>query len=141
MRLPFPFLLTVFLLLSICVQAQTDAQTTYEKESIGFYGNKYIRDGKVISFKQLGTYLNSYPEPANEYKLAKQKNTTVGILLAGTLVCYIAALTQINKNDDLALGLGIVGLSLNIVALPISARAQKHTQHAVWLYNRDILPK
>ena len=141
MRLPLPFFLTSFLLLSIFIQAQTDAQATYEKESIGFYGNKYVRNGQVISFKQLGTYLNTYPEPALEYKLAKQKNTTVGILLVGTLACYIAALTQINKNDDLALGLGIAGLSLNIIALPISARSQKHTQHAVWLYNRDILPK
>jgi hypothetical protein len=141
MRLPLPVFLIVFLLISISIQAQTDAQTRYEQESIGFYGNKYIRNGNILSFRELSRYLNSFPEPALEYKLAKQKNTTVGILLAGTLVCYIAALTQINKNDDLALGLGIAGLSLNIIALPISSRAQKHTQHAVWLYNRDILPK
>ena len=51
MRIPLPFLLIFFLLFSIGIQGQTDARTIYEKESIGFYGNKFIRGVEVLSFK------------------------------------------------------------------------------------------
>jgi len=141
MRLALPFHLTPFLLLSKSIQAQIDTSTTYEKDTIGFHGNKYILNGKILSFKKLAPYLNSYPESAKEYKIAKTNRIISTYLFVGVLVAITASIAMKDVHEDLTTGFLIVGVTYPVIAIPLAIKAKKKTRHAVWLYNRNILSK
>jgi len=141
MRLSLPFLLTVFLLLSICIQAQIDTSATYEKDTIGFHGNKYILNGKILSFKKLAPYLNSYPESAKEYKIAKTNRIISTYLFIGVLVAITASIAIRDTYEDISTGFLIVGITYPVIAIPLAIKAKKKTRHAIWLYNQNILSK
>lgn len=132
--------LIVFLALSVCALGQIDSfASAYEQKTIFQYGERYTLNGQKLKFKEMENYLTKFNPSGSEYKQYKKFSTRAGFFSIAMIGSYIAALTQIDKNNKLAAGLMITGFAANLIAIPISTKARKHLQKSVWFYNRDIL--
>lgn len=146
---------TVFFSLTVSAQTATDAslKSIYEKETIYLYGGAgvYVKNGQHkktgLWGKQLSSeFVNCSPEAKEEMGMfvKRQKRAmlcalSAMALLGGTLtvlaIAPAAAITPV-----VATGLG-GALTLDVLAIPGSIKAQQNLHKAVWLHNRDVLTK
>ena len=133
-------LLLTCLYSSIAFAQDSTFAAKYESKTLYLYGNNnYVLTGEKLSAKQLAEELKKYQMTSELYLLSERKNGAGGLLFLGTIGCYIAAFSQMEKNKELAWAFGIAGFTANIVAIPFFNKGQKHLQKAVWLYNKEAL--
>lgn len=138
MKIIFLVLTTLFVFQITHAQ---DAYKAFKMESIYLQGSKYIKnDVKYpVGFfgGNLGQEMNVSPHAIAEWKRFKRyRNWSVVTSLVGLGLAVSALGTD---NPDLQNGLLIGGLSMSIVSIPLSLKANNQIQKSVWTRNRDIL--
>ena len=134
-------LLSLFLFLYI-IQYSTaqDAYKLYKMESIYLVGNKYIKNDVKYPIGFMGTNLQTEMQISNQSiatwnKYKEVRNYSMVASLAG-LGLTIGALFANNDTNQRNLVIG--GLSLSIISIPISFKANSLLQKSVWTRNRDL---
>lgn len=134
-----------FLVLTILFTFQLtyaqDAFKVYKMESIYLEGGKFVKNDVkypvgLFSHK-LGKEMNVSPHAVAEWKQYKNfRNWGFVTSLVG-LGLTLSSLTT--DNQELQTGLLLSGLTMSIVSIPLSIKANNQLQKAVWTRNRDIL--
>ena len=123
-----------------CAQDSSTVLNKYDQRTIYQYGNKYMLNENLVNAKYLGDYLSKFDKSSLHFSQYKKLNRKAAIYRLLSLGVYVAGLSLIGRNNDLALaGVG-TGLLLNFsTAMPLSNTARKHLQKSIWLYNREVL--
>jgi len=109
-------------------------------ESIYLVGNKYIKNDVKYPIGFMGTNLQTEMQISNQSiatwnKYKEVRNYSMVASLAG-LGLTIGALFANNDTNQRNLVIG--GLSLSIISIPISFKANSLLQKSVWTRNRDL---
>jgi len=121
-------------------QDSASVTTKYEQQTIYLYGSKYRLNNQVINQNKIGAYLLHSPEASPDFGLYKKFRRKAGLFVLLGLGTYVAGLTQIDSNNNLAFGLMGAGTLLNFTTtFPLTIKATKHLQKSVWLYNKTVL--
>lgn len=119
---------------------QVDLEGLYQKHVIAFYGeNKFLKDGHTIRIREAMVYFNQYPgskKAMEGYLFHKGLATSLNIVAVGALV---GAISQLNKNPRLSLGLNGIALGAALVSVPFTIRSRKKLQRTLYDYNREVL--
>lgn len=113
----------------------------YQTESIYLQNFKYIKNGtetRITAWnKDLKKEMEVSPDAVMEYDKFLKKRKTAFLLATAGLVSAITGLYV--DNEALQYGLVLGGLGLAIVSVPISGKANKSLDKAIWLRNGAIL--
>lgn len=113
-------------------------KSVYDENVIFLYGgNKYYKNKRYYKLSNLDAEFGNSLDGFNEYLQYRQRSSLGSKLMLVTLVSYVGAITQLEKNNELAAGLGILGFSANIAAIPFFEKGARNLQKSVWLRNRD----
>lgn len=127
------------LLYSFAFGQNNAALQRYDSLSVQQYGSKYLINGEVFRYSQLGPVLNRFPASSEAYSLHRRYAAKSGLFGLITIGFYIASLTQLNKREGLSYAFFGAGLAFNILSIPIQTKANRQLGKAIWLYNRQLI--
>ncbi len=132
--------LSIFILVSSNAQYSTD--TLYRKYTNGLIyrlGGSIIKGNERITFQELSKEFSMSELGKDQYNLAKRKRTTSLILRLISTGCGIGALSLINNNRDLSIGL-LAGQFVTLFgSSSVQQASQRNLDQAIWIRNKDYL--
>lgn len=118
----------------------TEFKSIYDKETIYFSGNKYVKGELKYPIKFLEEEFNFSPEGKNLYHLSVVDSRNQKILASIGLGMFVSGLVLANNREKgIGAGLFIGSIVPNIISLKFAIRSVNRQQKAVWVRNRDML--
>jgi hypothetical protein len=119
----------------IALQAFPQAPDSTIQIETTFWGIQYLKTGKQLSFKEVGSVLASEPEAFAEYRKAR-KNYMVGTVVSlggAALIAYSvgSALTSAAPHWSVA----VVGAGMLLVSVPMNNAFHRRIHRAIGIYN------
>lgn len=122
--------LLFILFFSLQLNAQDDI-LYYEQ---GFWGSKFIQNGKTLDDFELKTLLYNNTEAYQTYKKGVgQNNLSIGLMTTGSILVVSSLFTE---DAETKLALSGSGLIIDLIALIPAFGAQKKIRESTYIFNR-----
>ena len=106
------FLPVVFINLKSFSQSQDSLIKVYNNQTIYRFGNKYIKGGEKLTYRDLRLEFNT-PSTQEMYKKSKRRlfvSRILNVASLGLVIASVVTKTDINGSIKFAVGTGILGL-------------------------------
>ena len=126
-------------LLSPAVAQSTDQHLqVYDNATLHTSGRFYYKGSEKVSFRSLKAEFLSY-STKGLYRKAKADRLWGGLLTVSSVGALVTGIVIRKNNTTLGNVLSGAAIALNLGSLHFSRRADKLTDQAIWIRNREIL--
>ena len=129
--------LLVFINLKSFSQSQDSLLKVYNNQTIYRVGNKYIKGGEKLTYRDLRLEFNTLSTHAmyNKSKSRLLISRIFNVASVGLVIASVVAKTNINGSIEFAAGTGILGL----IGIYYQTQSSKYLERAIWERNKEVL--
>ncbi len=118
-------------------QSQDSLLKIYNSQTIYRFGNKFIKGGENLTYRDLRLEFNS-PSTQKLYNKSRRKLSVSRIFNVASLGVIIASIftkTNVTGSIEFAVGTGILGLG----SIYYQTESSKYLERAIWERNKEVL--